>query len=1003
MKRYLYLIILAGFFQTPIVGQSLHYSENCLTYVEQLQQWYDEGAYLLVKQWSQDHIDQLQCSDDLKQQLELLGMLSESYIAMLSDADIKMSGFSIDHPFTVSGTVSSEYLLVEKIRNKDWLTAVEWFEKPHFFYSIKIDQDEWDLIHGYVLFRLGRFDSAITQLKKVGDQYPRYYFPSLYYSALSHANLNNLQKSVELFKSISSYPLYETDVPYYITQIYFEQGNMSDILKTVEGISSSDVVNDDLWRLAGLAAVEENECSLAIEYLTRYIGRSPSVSPQEYYSLGLCHYQKGDDREAMNAFKSISHLKNEYGQMANYYLADLWLNSGDKVSARNAFIKASEIPENLEVAQQARFYSGKLAAELRYDRRAIVTLRNIENTSPYYEEAQSIIADILINTNDHVSAYHTLQTIENKSPLLKEVEHQLILKMAHHRWRQDFREESLDLLLRAIDLTWHEPTSWMSLYWYGEYNYQTGQFKKAKAAFNQFLGSGLDTIPKFLAQASYALGYIELKEENYNKADTHFTEALRSGLDTVGHYDALVRLGDIHLKLNQYEEALTYYSQALDGFNSMQKDYALYQKAVSQGLNNEPFKKLITLESLIDLYSQSPFLDDALFEMAITLHKLGKEKDALSTFRYLVDEYEFESSLVVPSILRMGLISYNQGDLKQAADHYKNVFNYNPDASETSEALTALKEIYVNDLTRPDAYLAIVESLSDRSVEEASRDSLTYQAGLRQYELGNYPRAKQAFVKYLEEYPNGAFKAISTYQLAESALITKDYDTAAKYFSHSCEYGQIEPGQSCYDAAEILFHYHQNYDSALVYYITSEKVMEGKDDRTSALLGILHCARHLEKDSIMYRYSQKLLAIDKLSEEDKVFGHYCLGRSKIGLGSGDGAINDLNYVVKNGAGELAAESRYLIARQYYLNGEILIAERLCDEANKLNVNFPFWVAKGLVLYSDILYDMGEIYNARAALEAVIKNAGEFQEISALAEEKLNRLDQQLNENYKLKE
>ncbi len=85
-----------------------------------------------------------------------------------------------------------------------------------------------------------------------------------------------------------------------------------------------------------------------------------------------------------------------------------------------------------------------------------------------------------------------------------------------------------------------------------------------------------------------------------------------------------------------------------------------------------------------------------------------------------------------------------------------------------------------------------------------------------------------------------------------------------------------------------------------------------------------------------------------------------------------------------------AESRYTISYIYYLQRELNIARELCMSHLKTSKNYETWVAKGLMLLSDISFEQGDLFNARAALETLLENykSDKNPEILSEAREKL---------------
>nr|HQU58050.1 hypothetical protein [Saprospiraceae bacterium] len=76
-------------------------------------------------------------------------------------------------------------------------------------------------------------------------------------------------------------------------------------------------------------------------------------------------------------------------------------------------------------------------------------------------------------------------------------------------------------------------------------------------------------------------------------------------------------------------------------------------------------------------------------------------------------------------------------------------------------------------------------------------------------------------------------------------------------------------------------------------------------------------------------------------------------------------------------------------------------QRLCIEANKQSSAYPYWVAKSVILLSDVLTEKGDLYNARAALEALLENYNEDAAVVAEARQKLAAINTQLNRSSRL--
>jgi hypothetical protein len=91
------------------------------------------------------------------------------------------------------------------------------------------------------------------------------------------------------------------------------------------------------------------------------------------------------------------------------------------------------------------------------------------------------------------------------------------------------------------------------------------------------------------------------------------------------------------------------------------------------------------------------------------------------------------------------------------------------------------------------------------------------------------------------------------------------------------------------------------------------------------------------------------------------------------LGEQSLALEQFRQVARTGQNEQSAEARYRIAELLVLSGNDLAAEEAAMKATQENSNYPYWVAKALILLSDIAVRRKDYFNAKAPLEAVIEN------------------------------
>jgi tetratricopeptide (TPR) repeat protein len=168
-------------------------------------------------------------------------------------------------------------------------------------------------------------------------------------------------------------------------------------------------------------------------------------------------------------------------------------------------------------------------------------------------------------------------------------------------------------------------------------------------------------------------------------------------------------------------------------------------------------------------------------------------------------------------------------------------------------------------------------------------------------------------------------------------------------------------------------------------------VAQSEEDRLEAQLGGLEAAYRSKNDQAVKTLSNDVFENTNASNDEKASAMFYRGKLAFDKEQWDQALNSFNEVSRLSDNEETAEARYLIARIYYLQNELELAETLSREAYKESSSYPYWVAQSLILLSDILVEKEDLFNAKAALEAVLENFGESEEIQKIANEKLEKI------------
>lgn len=861
---------------------------------------------------------------------------------------------------------------------------------------------------GYCSFVQKKFSEADKYFAKpMMNPESKFFYPANYYHGMIQFYNGRFDNAVKSFKVVERSNKYKPYIPFYLAQIYFSQGKYDEVIdygsKRIQG---GDVrKKGDINLLIGKSYYAKGEFDNALPYLESAAKKLKRMTPEDFYQLAYTQYRAGSCKKSIKNFSQLTKQKSEIGQLAMYYLADCNIKLGKKSDARNALKKASELDFDPNLRIDALYNYAKLSYELGYDMEALSTFQKLSGNRKYGAESQKFMSAIFLNTRDYARALNILENLpaEANTAKMKETYQKVALYRGIQLYNNGDKDGAMRFFQKSRAKSNDPYATALAYFWEGEILHQQGKYADSKSKTAQFLAKAkyLNDLPdeSSLYAGNYTQGYNFLKLKDYKTALRYFqatsAEIRRQSALITNNFvktkmlgDAVVREGDCYFKQNQYTKAVKLYDEAV---RNRYPDfvYALYQKAIVQGLRGKTLDKIIALENLAKNYPNSKYADDALFQTGITYMEIDKNQQAKAPLKKLVKDFQGRSNLINKALLRLGLIAYNNDQYDIAADYYKRVFANNPEADESTSALTALKEIYVTELGQPEKYAAFLETIPGYKVTEAEKDQLTFSSAESQYENGNYNKAIKAYTKYLDKYPTGQNSLKAHYHRGESYGQVKNYNKALQDFE-----AIVNKGHSNYylkaveKAASIAYNINEDFPKAFALYKKWELAAITPEKKLDAQQGALESAYRIHDETAVKEMAAKISGNMNASEAQKALAYFYLGKLAFDNKNYDAATSALNKVTRMSNDVHTAEARYLIAYVYYIRRELDIASAICEKATTESQGYDFWIAKSLILYADILTEQGNYTNARAALETVIEN---FQDDPQLFKEANSKL------------
>ena len=807
-------------------------------------------------------------------------------------------------------------------------------------------------------------------------------------------------------------------MPYYIAQILFAEGKYEELIAYATPLTNDNSLRKrkEIHQLIGQAHFELDDYAAALPYLEYYNQASSRLTPEEFYQLAFVQYRAGNYEAAAKNFREVSEEESQLGQYAVYYLADAQLKNDDKVAARNAFARATRLAFDPAIQEEARINYAKLSYELGYDREAITALQAVRPGTKYYNEAQRVLSDIFLRTRDYERALNILGSMPSLTPQLQEAYQRVSYLSGVQAYRAGRTQEAERLLLQSNDYPVEARTRALAAYWLGQIAYDEADYPRSARLLDQFLtlAKGRRDLPaaSSVYTANYTQGYNYLKQGDYNTALGYFQDAVagirrdRAYLDdeTVTQNilgDATLRVGDGYFKRNRYDEAVTYYNAAIDAKYAGYV-YALYQKALVEGLRDNDAEKILALEDIVADHADSKYADDALFALGQTYQRRRDFQRALDPYKDLIQRYGNSSDLVVPALLQLGLITYNLGSLNTSINYYKQVLSNNPEPEQVNAALQALEEIYVTDLGNPDEYFAFLETVPGFQGDNTKKDSLNFRAAEVKFENAQYDQAIGALTDYINKFPGGLHRLQAQYYRGDSYLKLTQYGKALADYDYV-----IGRGQSRYypraleKAALVAYNYAEDFAKAFDYYQQLEAVAGNEQQRFEAQLGAMRSAYRTNNTEAVRTLAARVADGPTATAADRNTANFYLAKLAFDAKDFDTADARFGAVIRGADNEQAAEARYRVAEIQYLRRNLDAAEELADRAVQRNGAYPFWVAKSLLLLADVFTERGDDFNARGVLEALLENYRGDDTILADARRKLAALDARAGSNSRL--
>lgn len=864
--------------------------------------------------------------------------------------------------------------------------------------------DREDLLYrrGYCDLMSGNYTDAEARFGALTGSADYGHAARFYSGYIAYAR-GDYAEALKLFSKADGHAEPECAAPYYTAQIRYRQSDWQQAASIARKLVSSPrvpaltpemqrILGESLWHLSSPGSAERSE---AVEALWEYAAAVDSPEPSALYLLGINEYDSGNYREAIGLLQRVIGGDTPLSQSAYLYLGQAYSGAGNTNAALMAYEHAYRMDYSRDVAETALY--NYIAARIGGGRAPFSgTVSLLENflqqypDSRYATEVENYLVSGYLSENDYEGALAGIERIRKRTPHIEGARQRVLFVLGTRDYTNGNYLRAIERLqaARAISPSAGGDASvaLQALLWTGDARYALDQYEAAVNDYQNYLKQAPAGDPN-RATALYDLAYARFAARRYADALADFKRYTATGpKDQAAEADAYSRMGDCRYYAADFNGAAADYRRAFD-LSPATGDYPLYQLALMKGLIREHRVKIQTLDDMIARYPGSPLVASALLEKGESYSALNDRQAAIATYTELTERFP-STAQGRKGMLQLAIARLSAGQRPQAVDTYRKVISRYPTSEEAALALDDLKRISAEDgsLESLTQFLATVPGAP--SIDRSEYDDLSFDAAEKAYIRDD---STDRLEQYLKDYASGRHRAQALYYLAEAANGRGDTGRALELATElTVSYPDAEVTEEAMlikaDAEAAAGRSRAAFDT----YVQLEERASTPAMRQQARLGVMRHGIVCEQWEAVIKAARQLSGSSTSGDAPRTETGWSYGRALSATGRYEEAEQQWEAVIGSGtADEYASRSAVDLARMQLDHGELDKAHATADRFISSNPPQQYWLARGFIVYSDILRRQGETFEADEYLRSLRNNyPGNEEEIFRMIDERL---------------
>lgn len=896
------------------------------------------------------------------------------------DGEIMLEKFVLDFPDAPLRNKAAMELGNHFFTAKNYPKAIESYRKVATETLYGPEKAEVLFKTGYSFFQLKNYRESLAYFEQSKRFRSEFLADSYYYAGYVYMDQNDDEKAIADFKEAEKAATYAGKVPYMLASIYYRKKDFDALIAYVptvmqrQGLEKKESIQ---LLLAEAHYARENYSEAASNYMAFVQAKKGSLTREQQYKAGVSHYQTGKFGDASNFFKEVALQNDKLGQVSSYYLGHSYVKLNNPQFASNSFANAYKSDHDAQIKQEALFNYAKVNLERGSFQDAVSALDTYLQTygsGPHAKEAEVLLSDALINTNNYLRAIEHMDKIINKSDRIKSAYQKVTFYQAMVYYRDKKYPAALQLLNKSQTQPADRSLLVQSQFWKAEIHAASGNLPEAIKAYQAVLALKPPAQDPHLIKTHYGLGYAYFNSENYPAAETQFkqyTDKLRGARENQNYEDALLRLGDTYYVQKKFNDALEAFNRAIRENNSA-ADYAYFRAGVIHNFENRNTQAIDQLDRVINGFPESRYVEDALFQKAQIQMEMTRYADARNGFSALISSRP--NSPFIPFALEgRAVANYSLQEYEGAIGDYKRILDDHPNAANVDAALVGLQE----SLTlqgRAGEFSNYLSTYKKANPGSNSLQVLEFENAKNLFFSQSYEAAIRAFESYLRSYPNVVQASEVRFFIGDAYLRLGDKDKALEYFYLVENVSDVALRNRAVQRIGSLEFEKGNFKKSIPFFRLISKNARTKIEEYDAFQGLMTAYFAIERYDSALIYSDNIIQLGEVTPDALPKALLVKGKASKALGQLEEAKRAYESVYRDFKTIQGAEALYLLALQLHEAGQFSESNELIFNQSQPFGAYDYWYGNQFILLAKNYMKLGETFQAKATLESVVENS-----------------------------